>query len=131
MTSVRFFVVSLCAAVAVSALGLVCGAPTVSAASKPADRGAELFRTHGCAHCHGENGVGGGRGPDLQLVRKRLSGTAIAQQIHDGGKGMPAYGDQLTDPEVDDLVAFLKARRPFIVVPKPLPTPAPIPPDPS
>ncbi len=102
------------------------GMHVVSAGSTPADRGAEIFATHGCAHCHGEKGVGGGRGPDLQLVRKRLSGTAIAQQIHDGGKGMPAYADQLTDMEVDDLVAFLKAKRAYTVVPKPAPaTPKP------
>ena len=130
----RFFVVPLSLAAAVLTLCLASGSHVVSAASKPADRGAEIFHTHGCAHCHGENGVGGGRGPDLQLVRKRLSSTAIAQQIHDGGKGMPAYADQLSDAEVDDLLAFLKARRTLIIVPKPAPdTPQPAveKPDPS
>ncbi len=125
---------SLSAAAAVLTLGLLSGSHVVSAASKPAERGAEIFHTHGCAHCHGENGVGGGRGPDLQLVRKRLSGTSIAQQIHDGGKGMPAYADQLSDTEVDDLVTFLKTKRTFIVVPKPAPNtpqPAAEKPDPS
>ena len=115
-------------------LAILPGMHVVSAGSKPTDRGAEIFATHGCAHCHGDKGVGGGRGPDLQLVRKRLSATAIAQQIHDGGKGMPAYADQLTDIEVDDLVAFLKAKRPLIIVPKPAqatPKPAAEKPDPS
>lgn len=37
---------------------------------------------------------------------------------------MPAYGDQLSDAEVDDLVAFLRVKRKFIVVPKPTPKPA-------
>ncbi len=32
---------------------------------------------------------------------------------------MPAYADQLSDTEVDDLVAFLRAKRTFIIVPKP------------
>ncbi len=129
----RFFLF-LCAALGLTTLAIMPGIHVVSAGSKPADRGAALFATHGCAHCHGEKGVGGGRGPDLQLVRKRLSGTAIAQQIHDGGKGMPAYTDQLTDIEVDDLVAFLKVRRPLIIVPKPAqatPKPAAEKPDPS
>lgn len=115
----RFFALALGVGVGAVILGVLPDAGVVSAGSKASDRGAEIFATHGCAHCHGDKGVGGGRGPDLQLVRKRLSGTAIAQQIHDGGKGMPSYADQLNDVEVDDLVAFLKAKRPFVVVPKP------------
>jgi mono/diheme cytochrome c family protein len=100
---------------------------SVSAASKAKDRGAELFATRGCAHCHGTAGVGGVEGPDLQLVRKRLKKAQIMQQIHDGGKSMPEYGDILTSAQIDDLVAYLRAKRKVIVVvPKPpSPTPAP------
>lgn len=116
----RFFVLAFGVVVGVVTLGLLPASTIVTAGSKASDHGAEIFATHGCAHCHGDKGVGGGRGPDLQLVRKRLSGSAIAQQIHDGGKGMPAYADQLSDTEVDDLVAFLKAKRKFIVVPQPV-----------
>ena len=130
----RFFVLAFGVAFAAATFAALPGSRVVSASSKASDQGAEIFATHGCAHCHGDKGVGGGRGPDLQLVRKRLSGSAIAQQIHDGGKGMPAYADQITDAEVDHLVAFLKARRPFIVVPKPVqeqPKPASEQPDPK
>ena len=80
-------------------------------------RGAELFATRGCAHCHGQAGVGGAKGPDLQLVRKRLKRSQMANQIHDGGKGMPAYGDLLSRAEIDGLVAYLKAKRKIVGVP--------------
>jgi mono/diheme cytochrome c family protein len=95
-------------------------ASSVSAGSKAKARGAELFATRGCAHCHGPAGVGGSEGPDLQLVRKRLNKAQITTQIHNGGKSMPAFGDELSSAQIDDLVAFLRAKRKVIVVaPKP------------
>jgi mono/diheme cytochrome c family protein len=74
--------------------------------------------------------VGGGRGPDLQLVRKRLTAAQMIHQIHDGGKGMPPFGMVLTAPEINDLVTYLRAKRKFIKVPPPTPPDAPKP-DPS
>lgn len=87
----------------------------VAAESKPEARGAELFATKGCAQCHGADGVGGGRGPDLQLVRKRMHADGIATQIRDGGKAMPSYGDTLAPQEITDLVAYLRMKRKHIV----------------
>ncbi|GAC1429956.1 MAG: hypothetical protein NVS9B15_17550 [Acidobacteriaceae bacterium] len=96
---------------------LAASSPTVRAGSSPEKRGAELFATTGCVHCHGPMGVGGPIGPDLQLVRKRLNAAAIAQQITKGGQEMPAFGDQLSGDQVKDLVAFLRAKRPYVRVP--------------
>lgn len=109
----------VCAAVGCAILGLCLTQPltTVSAGSSAKQRGAEIFADHGCAHCHGPAGVGGGRGPDLQRVRKRMNKAQIALQIHNGGLSMPAFGSVLTDPQIQDLVAYLRARRKFIVVP--------------
>ncbi len=109
----------MCAAVGCVLASLTITQPlsTVSAGSKPKQRGAELFAQHGCAHCHGPAGVGGGRGPDLQLVRKRMDEEQIAHQIHDGGMSMPSFANSLTDPEIQDLVAYLRAKRKFIKVP--------------
>ena len=88
----------------------------VNAGSTPVTRGAELFASKGCVHCHGPAGVGGDRGPDLQLVRKRMAAEAMARQIHDGGREMPAFGDALTAGEIEDLVAYLRAKRKFVTV---------------
>jgi mono/diheme cytochrome c family protein len=108
---------------------------SVSAGSNAKSRGAEVFATHGCAHCHGPAGVGGNKGPDLQLVRKRLNKAQITKQISDGGKSMPAFADTLSSTQIDDLVAYLRAKRKVIVVaPKPpaeTPNPAPAQSDPD
>lgn len=78
-----------------------------------------MFATKGCEFCHGKAGVGGGRGPDLQLVRQRKTADEMTKQIHDGGKGMPPFGEQLTAPEISDLVTYLRAKRKFVKVPPP------------
>jgi mono/diheme cytochrome c family protein len=102
------------------ALATMCPTSSVSAGSKSKARGAELFATRGCAHCHGSAGVGGRVGPDLQLVRNRLKKSQINLQIHNGGKSMPAYGDQLSSAQIDDLVDYLRAKRKVILpIPKP------------
>jgi len=98
----------------------------VLAGSSSKNRGAELFAAKGCAHCHGSAGVGGGKGPDLQKVRERRTREAIVTQIHDGGKAMPPFGDELSTDQINDLASFLEGRRKFIVVPpRPAPQPAP------
>jgi mono/diheme cytochrome c family protein len=119
-----------CAAVGCAVIGLSITQPLppVSAGSSAKQRGAELFATHGCAHCHGPAGVGGGKGPDLQLVRKRMNKEQITLQIHNGGMMMPAFGNSLTDPQIQDLVAYLRAKRKLVPIPA---APHPAPPVPS
>jgi mono/diheme cytochrome c family protein len=82
--------------------------------------GAALFQDKGCAHCHGPGGSGGKKGPDLANLRKEKVWTPakITHQILNGGQKMPAFSDSLTDPEIDQLVAYLCARR------RPAPPPA-------
>ena len=120
----------VCAAVGcvVVSLAILQPLPPVSAGSKAKQRGAELFAERGCSHCHGPAGVGGKRAPDLQLVRKRLSKAQITLQIHNGGLMMPAFGNTLTTPQIQDLVAYLRAKRKVIVV---SPTPHPDPSSPA
>ncbi len=84
-------------------------APVAAFADKKAE-GAELFATRGCAHCHGNDGQGTDKAPGLHDLRKKLSADKITDQIVHGGQGMPAFGDSLKPEEVDDLVAFLRAK---------------------
>jgi mono/diheme cytochrome c family protein len=44
-----------------------------------------------------------------------MTAAAIAKQIHDGGQAMPAFGDQLTAAQIDDLVAYLRSKRKVVV----------------
>jgi mono/diheme cytochrome c family protein len=109
----------VCAAVGCAVVSLAIMQPlsSVSAGSKAKKRGAELFEERGCSHCHGPAGVGGKRGPDLQLVRKHMNKVQITLQIQKGGMMMPAFGNTLTPPQIEDLVAYLRAKRKVIVVP--------------
>jgi mono/diheme cytochrome c family protein len=87
-------------------------APVAHAASKAVRaQGAAVFHEKGCEHCHGVDGVGTDRGPDLSGVGRTLHKPDIAKQIHDGGKQMPAFGDALTDAEVQQLVEYLAAKK--------------------
>jgi mono/diheme cytochrome c family protein len=104
--------------------------PRVEASSKQ-DRqaGAALFHEKGCEHCHGVDGVGTDRAPSLTTVGKRRKQAQIVQQIEQGGKGMPAYGDVLQPEEIKWLAEFLHAKR---KAPKGQPSqPPPTPPPPS
>lgn len=89
-----------------------------------AQAGANLFQTKGCAHCHGEGGVGGKKAPSLLDLPKSKQWTPekITNQIMNGGQKMPAFYESLTDPEVAQLVAYLRAKnRPTPTVSSPPP----------
>lgn len=62
-----------------------------------------------CAACHGPEGRGM-RGPSLEDVVDRLGRENVEQTIRDGREaaGMPAWGDELTDAEIDVLVDFVE-----------------------
>ncbi len=113
----RFPFIPLAIVVAIALAATVTTRTPVAATSKANLRGAELFNTHSCAKCHGTNGINGDRAPDLQQVRDRMNAATIAAQIRNGGKGMPPFGDQLSDQQVNDLVAYLRTKRKLIVPP--------------
>lgn len=120
-----------CALLGIAFACLLRQPPAAEASSSQRARGAETFATHGCAHCHGTDGVNGDRGPDLQLIRKRMSAAQVRVQIRDGSKDMPAFGDSLSTPQIDDLVAYLRAKRKHIVPPPPKPAADPAPANPD
>jgi mono/diheme cytochrome c family protein len=106
-------------------LGLISASasPASYAASKEdesAKSGAALFRDKGCAYCHGVGGVGTKKAPALTDVWKDKSVTTekMTDQILNGGQKMPPFRDSVTDAEVTDLIAYLRAKK------KPEPPPA-------
>ena len=77
--------------------------------------GATLFATS-CSTCHGPQGQGSQRAPALN-VRSFLSDTtdlAIEQIVTLGvpGTAMPAWGDRLTETEIQAVVGFLRSWEP-------------------
>jgi cytochrome c553 len=86
--------------------------PLLSSDTKAAERaGAILFRDKGCVHCHGADGKGTKKGPDLTgLPKDKLWTPAkITSQILDGGQKMPPFSDSVTDEEAAQLVAYLRS----------------------
>jgi cytochrome c oxidase subunit 2 len=90
----------------------------------PVERGATLYRTRGCVNCHSVDGDDAA-GPTLlgfwgSQVELADGGTVSADRAYvvrslreptaqtpDGSRGaMPAY--DLTDDEIDDLIAYLR-----------------------
>jgi ubiquinol-cytochrome c reductase cytochrome b subunit len=74
--------------------------------------GASVFQNKQCRNCHAVMGSGGQRGPDLGDVATRLTGDQLIRQVLQGGGNMPAYGKQLSPPEVTALVGWLETLRP-------------------
>jgi mono/diheme cytochrome c family protein len=88
---------------------------TPAQAATPADdekAGAGLFRDKGCAFCHGAGGVGTLKAPSLVDIRKNKlwPPEKMKAQIMNGGQKMPPFGDALTDQEIAQLIAYLRAK---------------------
>ena len=102
-----------------SGVALPTPAPVIVDLNNPlevAEVGERLFATT-CAACHGEEGSGG-TGPVLnsQQILTTRSDDQLRSTIINGGTRpnsiMPAFGDRLTTPEIDALVAYLRAWEP-------------------
>lgn len=72
-----------------------------------------LFRDKGCAYCHGMDLAGTKKAPALAEVRKDKAWTPekMTDQILNGGQKMPPFRESLSDEEINQLVAFLRAKK--------------------
>lgn len=131
-------VVVLLAVLSLAACGEGGGNPAAGVAATPAEtaparvtdaghlaQGRKLFVQH-CARCHGANGEGAfdwrRRGPDGKFPPPPLNGTGhdwhhpraqLRDVIKTGtlarGGGMPAWGDKLSDAEIDAVIAWFQS----------------------
>jgi ubiquinol-cytochrome c reductase cytochrome b subunit len=83
----------------------------VGATNGPVFIGAQLFHSKACLNCHLIGDDGGRRGPDLTDVASRLPRSQMILRISNGGVNMPAYAANLTQADMDALVAFLQSRK--------------------
>jgi len=66
-----------------------------------------------CTRCHGEDAVGSTIAPNLmKSLREHVTHDVFVKTVKEGrpDKGMPTWGPLLTDKQVEDLYAYLKAR---------------------
>ena len=94
---------------------LVAGSATAWSAGKgDAEKGKDVFQQ--CGVCHNADSEEKKMGPGLKGLFKKDKLTNgkkptepnIRAKVDEGGNGMPAYKDMLSDQEKDDLVAYLK-----------------------
>jgi len=75
-------------------------------------QGAVVFQAKQCRNCHSIGGSGGERGPALDMVATRLTIDQMRFKVVTGGGNMPAYGKNLSPPEIEALVSFLETLHP-------------------
>jgi mono/diheme cytochrome c family protein len=97
---------------------------SVSCGSKPppgvSDPGHLLYLGFGnkdvnCAKCHGQEGQGGWKGPDIRDVFVKSDSSKIVQIIKEGKKGekeMPGFEDKLSEHELLLILQHLKTMTP-------------------
>jgi cytochrome c oxidase cbb3-type subunit 3 len=88
----------------------ICADAQKRATSPASELGAKLFPAN-CGSCHGIDGRGGERAPDIATRRdiQRLSDDALAKIIREGipGTGMPPFGS-LGSPKIQALVREMR-----------------------
>jgi mono/diheme cytochrome c family protein len=94
---------------AAAILASVLGSPAFASSRSQRERGAVVFATSGCQHCHSIHNVGGHRGPDLSNVGRTKSKAAMRKQILYGDQVMPPFQDVLQQRQLDDLIAYLRS----------------------
>jgi mono/diheme cytochrome c family protein len=129
-------------AVALFALGVVLVAASAGCGgggtgTSPSDphvaMGAHVFVQFACSSCHGEQGKGGVSTdvPELTDVGKTLTSARLSSIINHGlGESanpqkpyMPVWGPVISQSQVSDLVAYIRAGLPQVVDATPVPVP--------
>ncbi|HYW45806.1 MAG TPA: PQQ-binding-like beta-propeller repeat protein [Bryobacteraceae bacterium] len=104
----RIFQVLLCALVQICAV--LAQTPPRPPVQAP-DAGRRQYDSH-CSVCHGGDGAGGELAPSILFRLPNRNDQELADLVRTGisSRGMPAFS--LTDPEMSDLIAFLRTLRP-------------------
>jgi len=84
-------------------------ATTTHDTSPEAAAGGKDFYDANCAACHGSE-LEGGFGPPLDSTSEasELSDARYVLRITEGRGDMPAFGDQLTSDEIDEIIAYIR-----------------------
>jgi len=83
------------------------GETTGGGAAGDAAAGADVYSSAGCGSCHTLAAAGstGTTGPNLDDLQP--DAATVAEQVTNGGGGMPAFQDQLSEQEIADVSAYV------------------------
>jgi mono/diheme cytochrome c family protein len=89
--------------------------PTESTATEPSQgagdpaAGKTVFGSAGCVSCHtlADAGSTGTVGPNLDAVKP--SYAKVVTQVTNGGGGMPPFKDSLSEPQIQDVAAYVSS----------------------
>jgi mono/diheme cytochrome c family protein len=83
------------------------GTQTEPAVQRDPAAGKSVFASAGCGSCHTLEAAGssGTIGPNLDDLAPDYD--AIVEQVTNGGGGMPAFGGQLSEQQIQDVAAFV------------------------
>ena len=99
---------------AVSGVLLIAGVASAAAGKGDAAKGKEVFEQ--CGVCHNVDNPDRKVGPSLKGLFKReklhngkpVNEVNVRALINNGGNGMPAYQDMLSEQDKDNVIAYLK-----------------------
>jgi cbb3-type cytochrome c oxidase subunit III len=79
-----------------------------SGGSTQAAAGKEVF-TSNCAGCHtlADAGTNGTQGPNLDELKPPEA--TVVRQVTNGGGGMPAFGDRLSEEQIQAVAAYVSS----------------------
>lgn len=81
------------------------GAP---APAGTAERGAQVFASHGCGYCHENGGKSAGKGP--QLMETARDDSFITFRVMNGKEGrMPSFSGSIDGDQLTDLIAYIRS----------------------
>ena len=82
--------------------------PTAEQAQATAASGQEVFSAN-CGSCHtlADAGTSGTTGPDLDDAAP--DAATVKAYVRGGGGGMPAFGDSLSNAEIDAVAAYVSS----------------------
>ncbi len=83
------------------------------ASANPSDqRGVSIFKAHGCAACHGADGIGTSKAPALTKLKGTMTAAALTKVLEHPTHSMQSGGMptvKLTSHDMTDLVAYLRS----------------------
>jgi cytochrome c len=95
-------------------VALLIASPAIFAGKGDAAKGKEVFEQ--CGVCHNADSTEKKMGPGLKglfshdkmLNGKKPTEANVRAKVDEGGNGMPAYKEILSDEDKDNLIAYLK-----------------------